>query len=67
MHGERPKMRVNQEITLRPLASETTGQSKVLGLAAKRFVSDRYAQHVLITYIVTPAKVQTMSTGIVTA
>lgn len=40
-YGEWGKyVKVNQENHLRPLASKTTGQSKILGLAAGRFVSD---------------------------
>jgi hypothetical protein len=59
-------VKVNQENHLGPLASETTGQSKILGLAAGRFVSDtRQSMSVLITYIVTPTRICTINIGMV--
>jgi len=38
------KVYVNQESHLRPLASETTSQGKILGLTAERFVSYTHKQ-----------------------
>jgi hypothetical protein len=59
-------VKVNQENHSRPLASETTGQSKILGLAAGRFVSDtQESMNVSITYIVTPTRICIMKIGMV--
>jgi hypothetical protein len=59
MENGKKNVHVNQEGQLRPLASEATSQSKILGLAVESIVShiQKSVGSVSTTYIVTPAKI----------